>query len=121
MRIDAVCDAMLDTLRWSGGNTSLDALAAGLPIVTLPGRFMRGRQSAGMLALAGIDGLVAGDEDRYVAVAERLALDPVWRATLAANVRAAAGRLFDDPEPMRELAVVLEALVEGDAPVAAGP
>ena len=48
--INAVCDAMLDTLRWSGGNTSLDALAAGLPIVTLPGRFMRGRQSAGMLA-----------------------------------------------------------------------
>ena len=31
-----VCDAMLDTLHWSGGNTSLDALACGLPIVTLP-------------------------------------------------------------------------------------
>ena len=56
LRINAVCDAMLDTLRWSGGNTSLDALAAGLPIVTLPGRFMRGRQSAGMLSLAGLAG-----------------------------------------------------------------
>ncbi len=119
MGINAVCDAMLDTLRWSGGNTSLDALAAGLPIVTLPGRFMRGRQSAGMLALAGIDGLVAGDEDHYVAIAERLALDPAWRAARAADVRAAAGRLFDDPEPVRELAAVLEALVGGDAPVAA--
>ena len=28
---------MLDTLRWSGGNTSLDAIACGLPVVTLPG------------------------------------------------------------------------------------
>ena len=53
LRVNAVCDAMLDTQRWSGGNTSLDALAAGLPIVTLPGRFMRGRQSAAMLSLAG--------------------------------------------------------------------
>ncbi len=117
MRINAVCDAMLDTLRWSGGNTSLDALAAGLPIVTLPGRFMRGRQSAGMLALAGIEGLVAGDEDEYVGIAARLALDPAWRAARAAEIRAAAGRLFDDPEPVRALADVLGALVHGDVPV----
>src|SRR5439155_1937210 len=31
LRINGVCDAMLDTLHWSGGNTSLDALACGLP------------------------------------------------------------------------------------------
>ena len=37
LRINRACDVMLDTLRWSGGNTSLDALAGGLPIVTLPG------------------------------------------------------------------------------------
>ena len=119
MRINGVCDAMLDTLRWSGGNTSLDALAAGLPIVTLPGRFMRGRQSAGMLALAGIDGLVAADEDEYVGIASRLALDPAWRAARAADIRSAARRLFDDPEPVRALAEVFEALVRGDAPAAA--
>ena len=69
MRINAVCDAMLDTLRWSGGNTALDALAAGLPIVTLPGTFMRGRQSAGMLSLAGVDELIARDADDYVRIA----------------------------------------------------
>jgi predicted O-linked N-acetylglucosamine transferase (SPINDLY family) len=117
MRVNAACDAMLDTLRWSGGNTSLDALAAGLPIVTLPGRFMRGRQSAGMLALAGIDGLVAGDQDDYVGIAARLALDPAWRVARAADIRVAAGRLFDDPEPVRALSGVFEALVHGDARV----
>src|SRR5262249_44646805 len=29
MRVNRACDAMLDTLYWSGGNTSLDALACG--------------------------------------------------------------------------------------------
>ena len=72
LRINAVCDAMLDTLRWSGGNTSLDALATGLPIVTLPGRFMRGRQSAGMLTLAGLGDQVASDDDDYVRIASRI-------------------------------------------------
>ena len=64
--------SMVDTLHWSGGNTSLDALACALPIVTLPGRFMRGRQSAGMLRLMGIDELVARDADDYVRIVARL-------------------------------------------------
>jgi CRISPR-associated protein Csy1 len=34
LRINTLCDAMVDTLHWSGGNTSLDALACGLPIVS---------------------------------------------------------------------------------------
>ena len=87
LRVNAVCDAMLDTQRWSGGNTSLDALAAGLPIVTLPGRFMRGRQSAAMLALAGVDELVAADANDYVGIAERIAVDSPWRASLRARIR----------------------------------
>jgi CRISPR-associated protein Csy1 len=54
----SVCDVMLDTLHWSGGNTSLDALAADLPIVTRPGAMMRGRQSAAMLRAIGLPELV---------------------------------------------------------------
>jgi tetratricopeptide (TPR) repeat protein len=54
LQINAACDLMLDSLRWSGGNTSLDALAAGLPIATCPGRMMRARQSAAMLQRLGL-------------------------------------------------------------------
>jgi len=55
----AACDLMIDTLGWSGGNSALDALRAGLPIVTWPGEFMRGRQCATMLRLLGIEGAIA--------------------------------------------------------------
>ncbi|MEO5699100.1 MAG: tetratricopeptide repeat protein, partial [Casimicrobiaceae bacterium] len=68
MRVNRACDAMVDTLHWSGGNTSLDALACGLPIVTLPGAFMRGRQSAAMLRLIDVEELIAPDRDAYLAI-----------------------------------------------------
>src|SRR5207342_1017310 len=54
LRLNQLCDVMLDTLHWSGGNTSLDALAMGLPVVTFPGTLMRGRQSFGMLRTMGV-------------------------------------------------------------------
>ncbi len=104
LRINAACDVMLDTLYWSGGNTSLDALACGLPMVTLPGRFMRGRQSTGMLGLMGIDELVAGDEDAYVRIVARVAGDATWRASLAERIRAARGAIFDASAPIEALA-----------------
>ncbi len=112
LRINLCCDAMLDTLRWSGGNTSLDAIAAGLPIVTLPGRFMRGRQSAGMLRLAGVDDLVARDADDYVRIAARLASDGEYRAAQALRVREGAASLFGDAAPVRALGDAIERLVQ---------
>lgn len=114
LRINMVCDALLDTLHWSGGNTSLDALACGVPIVTLPGAFMRGRQSAGMLGLLGLPELVARDRDDYLAIAARLIGDAAWRRERAACIRDRADRLFDLPDAI----VSLQALLQGDAPPA---
>ena len=107
LRVNKVCDAMLDTLHWSGGNTSLDALACGLPIVTLPGAHMRGRQSLGMLSLLGVPELVARDHDDYVAIASRLVTDSAWRDNLSARIVAAHDKLFDVPDAIVRLQQVL--------------
>ena len=73
LQILSAADLMLDTLHWSGGNTSLDALCAGLPIVTCRGRFMRGRQTAAMLAACGMETAIASDAAQLVTLAcERL-------------------------------------------------
>ena len=108
LEINASCNAMLDTSRWSGGNSALDALACGLPIVALPGRFMRARQSAAMLTLAGADALIARDADDYVAIAARLASDRPWRERMRELLLAGRARVFDDPAPIRALADALE-------------
>ena len=103
LRINLCCDAMLDTLHWSGGNTSIDALACGLPIVTLPGAYMRGRQSAGMLRLLGVPELIARDRAEYLALASRLVRDRAWRDEVCARIRASQDRLFDVSDAIESL------------------
>ncbi|MEH2295976.1 hypothetical protein [Nostoc sp.] len=43
-----MADIYLDTFEWAGGNTTLDAIACHLPIVTCCGEFMRGCHSIGV-------------------------------------------------------------------------
>jgi predicted O-linked N-acetylglucosamine transferase (SPINDLY family) len=114
LRVNLVCDAMLDTLHWSGGNTSLDALACGLPIVTLPGAFMRGRQSMGMLELLGMPELIARDRAEYLAIAARLCADAPWRGDCVARIRAGQHLLFDVPAAID----ALQTFLQTDAPPA---
>jgi CRISPR-associated protein Csy1 len=113
LRVNLACDAMLDTLHWSGGNTTLDAIASGLPVVTLPGRFMRGRQSAAMLRLVGVGELVARDDDHYVRIAQRLSEDAAWRDELRVRIRDGLGGVFGDQRPVRVLGDVLSQLATG--------
>jgi CRISPR-associated protein Csy1 len=98
---------MLDTLHWSGGNTTLDALACGLPVVTLPGAFMRGRQSAAMLRAVGAGELIARDSDDYRGIAARVVGDRAFRLRMAQTIRGGLGELFDRPEPVRAFAELL--------------
>lgn len=113
LRLNQVCDVMLDTLHWSGGNTSLDALAMGLPVVTLPGALMRGRQSQAMLRLLGLDELVAADVDDYVSKAITLGRDMDRRQALRARILANLGALFERDEPIRALELFLEEAASG--------
>ena len=99
--------AMLDSLDWSGGNTTLETLAWGVPVVTLPGATMRSRHSAAMLALGDLGELVAGDADGYVARVRQLVLEPGWRQEVAQRVRAAAPAWYGTRAP---LAALCEAL-----------
>ncbi|QJR16464.1 tetratricopeptide repeat protein [Usitatibacter palustris] len=109
LRVNRLCDVMLDTLHWSGGNTSLDALAMGLPLVTLPGQLMRGRQSAGMLDTLGVGGdLIARDTDDYVQRAIGIASDAERRRSLSAQIVDRQGELFGRDEPVRALETFLE-------------
>ena len=77
---------MLDSIGWSGGNTTLEALAQDLPVVTYQGALMRGRVSAGMLRMMGMPETVAATIDDYVALAVRMGKDPAWRAEIRQRV-----------------------------------
>lgn len=112
LRVNLACDAMLDSLHWSGGNTSIDAIACGLPLVTRPGALMRGRQSAGMLSLMGLDALVAGTDEDFVERALELGRDRARRDAVRSAMAAGSGRLFGQEAAIR----ALEAFLLGAVP-----
>ena len=98
-----VGDIFLDTPGWSGGNTTNQAIAAGLPIVTLPGEFMRGRVTYGMLRMIGVAETVARDVDDYIAIAVRLGREPEFRARMRAEIEAKRAKLYHDEACVRGL------------------
>jgi predicted O-linked N-acetylglucosamine transferase (SPINDLY family) len=96
-------DVLLDSLFWSGGKTSLDAFACNRPVVTLAGPMMRGRHTAAMLTLMGVEELIAHSEDDYVEIAARLGRDRAWRRDISERIAANKHHLFDDEAPVRAL------------------
>src|SRR5260221_6359040 len=51
-------DICLDSIGWSGGVTSLEAIMAGLPLGAMPTGLMRGRHTAAFLAAMGLPELI---------------------------------------------------------------
>ncbi|HEY1719837.1 MAG TPA: radical SAM protein [Magnetospirillaceae bacterium] len=96
-------DIYLDSLSWSGGNTTLEAATCGLPIITLPGTFMRGRHSAAILRQMGLDQYIAANEQAYLDLAVRLGTDTTARHEAAGLVAANREKLFRDLKPVRAL------------------
>jgi protein O-GlcNAc transferase len=96
-------DVVLDTPGWSGGKSTLDCLAQDPAIVTLPGRFMRGRHTDAILRRIGCEATIAGSLDEYVAIAARLGLDAEWRAEVRQAVARGKADAFGDMAYVRAL------------------
>jgi protein O-GlcNAc transferase len=85
-------DLYLDTIGFSGFNTALFAVEAGLPIVTREGRFLRGRLAGGILKRLEMQELVAPTDEAYIELAVTLTQD-------AARRRGGAGAAPPPPPP----------------------
>ncbi|BAZ32861.1 group 1 glycosyl transferase [Cylindrospermum sp. NIES-4074] len=96
LMINLLSDVYLDTFTWSGGNTSLEAIACNLPIVTCPGEFMRGRHSDSFLKMLGVTDTIAKNEAEYIEIAVKLGLDTAWRRNIAERMSQSHDLLFDD-------------------------
>lgn len=96
LMLNLLSDVFLDTFTWSGGNTSLEAIACNLPIVTCPGEFMRGRHADSFLKMIGLTETIAENEAEYIKIAVKLGLDPVWRKTISKQMSDRHHLIFDD-------------------------
>ena len=94
----AAVDVVLDPIHFSGGNTSLEAFAAGTPIVTLEGRQLRARFTAGFYRFMGMEDMIAHSIADYVNLAVELARDAGRRGDTRRRIEQGRGRLFEDQQ-----------------------
>ncbi|MEP6942623.1 MAG: tetratricopeptide repeat protein [Betaproteobacteria bacterium] len=98
-------DAVLDTLPYTGGDTTAAALDMGVPVITRVGERHAERVTYSLLAHLGVTATVARSDDEYVALACRIAQDAAWRAGIAASIveRLPASGLADPARHARAL------------------
>ena len=94
--IFGLCDVFLDSIGWSGANTTLESLPYGLPIVTVAAPLMRGRHSTGILKMMGVTETIAETIDDYVSIAVRLACDVPWRMAVKQQMSANEHKVYRD-------------------------
>jgi predicted O-linked N-acetylglucosamine transferase (SPINDLY family) len=108
------CDIGLDSIGWTGCNTTLEALVHDLPIVTIPGTMMRGRHTMAMLQMMGVTDTITNTIDDYVSTAVRLARDVSWRMALKERIAEGRSRLYRDDSCTSALeAFLLQAAHQG--------
>lgn len=107
-------DLFLDTFYCTAHTSALDALWAGVPVLTCAGATMAGRMGATYVRSAGLDELVVASTHDYELKALALARDPTQlsalRGALARSKRTAAA--FDTTARVRALEKAFVALVE---------
>ena len=97
------CDIVLDSIGWSGCNSTMESLAGNLPIVTTPGSLMRGRHSSAILQMMGVTETIAQSPEDYISIAARLANNSDERRTMRRAMAERKHRVYRDPECISEL------------------
>jgi protein O-GlcNAc transferase len=97
------CDIYLDSIGWSGGNTTLESLEHALPIVTMRAPLMRGRHSAAIVQRIGVTETITESVDEYVSVAVRLGRDPAWRSKIKGRMESQKHRVYRDDSAIAAL------------------
>ena len=111
-----VSDVYLDTIEWSGNISTCEALACKVPVVTTPGKFMRGRHSFALLQELGVTETIAADKDEYVEIAARLGSDSEWRMSVVTRIVDGYSRLFSDTSSVRALEQLVRTAVSKSNP-----
>ncbi|MCA9126085.1 MAG: hypothetical protein KDB22_03330, partial [Planctomycetales bacterium] len=111
MSLLATVDVLLDPPFFGGGNSSIEAVAVGTPVVTMEGPFLRSRITSALYRELHLEDLIAADDKAYCQQATRIARDFDYQAELRERILAAAGKWFVLTEGSRQFAAGLLEMV----------
>jgi len=94
--VNLISDIYLDSIGWSGCNSTFEAIACNLPVITLPGTLMRGRHSAAILAMMGMKDTIASTLGEYIELAVKLAKNRELRQHISDKIASGKHRIYRD-------------------------
>jgi protein O-GlcNAc transferase len=103
LSLSSVADVLLDPIHFGGGNTSYEGFTFGIPIVTLPSPFLRGRITLALYKQMGVLDCVVSNSAEYIKTAVKLGTDADYRAAIRSKILAANEVLYENLEGVREL------------------
>lgn len=95
-------DAVLASLHLTRPRASLQAFAAGVPVVTFPNELWASRIPYGFYQQMGISDLIAASRDEYVALAIKLATDAAFHKKMVQLIEQKRSKLSEDKEAVKE-------------------
>ncbi len=112
-RLIRVADVILDTPHFSGGMTTFQSLAAGTPVVTLPGEFMRSRVSYGIYKQMNMVDCVSRDVEGYIEITKRLCLDNIFAKRIRDQILEGQAKIFNNRSAISRHANFFEKVLFG--------
>jgi predicted O-linked N-acetylglucosamine transferase (SPINDLY family) len=111
LNLTAIADVLLDPTPCGGGSTTFEAMALGMPVVTLPPPLMRGRIAFALYSQMGMMDCVASSPAEYVALAVKLGTDADFRADVQAKILATNHLALENSAGLRALEQFLQQAV----------
>jgi protein O-GlcNAc transferase len=105
------CDIVLDSIGWSGFNSTSEGMHHNLPVVAMRGALMRGRHTMAILKRMEVEETITETVDDYVSIAVRLARDLPWRLAIKDKISRNKHRLYRDASCVSALETFLEGAV----------
>ena len=105
-------DLFLDTFPYNAHATALDALWAGVPLLTYPGESFASRVAASLVCTVGLPELIAASPSQYEETAVELAADPARLGQLRRKLALRDTPLFDTEHYTRNLEAAYETIYE---------
>lgn len=99
----SLCDLALDTVGWSGCNSTLETLAVSTPVLTCPSTFMRSRHTSAILTMMGCEELIVSTPEQFVEEAISIALSREKLSSLRSKVTSSIPNVYRDLESVRGL------------------
>tara|TARA_B100000963_G_C22631981_1_gene675410 strand:+ start:2315 stop:4180 length:1866 start_codon:yes stop_codon:yes gene_type:complete len=111
MALYNLSDVVLDSYHAGGCTTTREVLELGIPVVTLPAKYLGGRWSLAYYNIINVDDMIARSKENYVDISVKIATDKNYRNTLKKKILDNIHKLFYQDEAVESWSNVIEEMI----------